>query len=88
MTNRRCSRFFLSGVLVVLSGCAPALSSFTPAHVARPKHVQVEIGTDVSYPPDTLSSLYDSAKALSGVAERRELTSEEQRVVLRGAATQ
>jgi hypothetical protein len=50
--------------------------------------VQVEAGTDISYPPDTLSSLYDTAKTLSDAANNRELTSDEQRVVLKGAATQ
>lgn len=29
---------------VALSGCAPTLSSLTPAHVAKPKHVQMELG--------------------------------------------
>lgn len=71
----------------LLAGCAPALSTFTPAHVAPRGHVQAEIGSDVSYPTGTLADLKDGADALSNAAQDRELTEEEQHRVLRGAAS-
>lgn len=74
-------------LLPLVVGCAPTLSTFTPAHVAPSGHVQAEVGSDVSYPSGTLSSLIDGADALGDAAERRELTQEEQQRLLRGATS-
>ena len=59
-------------------GCAPALSSFTPAHVAPKHHVQAEAGFDVSVPTGTISDVIDQGPALSKAAHGHELTREEQ----------
>lgn len=60
-----------------LSACAPALSSFTPAEVADPGHVQAELGIDVSVPTNALSGLVDAGEALSSGASRQPLTDAE-----------
>ncbi|HET9953301.1 MAG TPA: hypothetical protein VFQ61_02290 [Polyangiaceae bacterium] len=75
-------------VACTLDACAPALSSFTPAHVAAPGHVQAEVGTDVSVPRNTLADLYDITRALDRAAQNRTLTQTEQRQLLRGATSQ
>jgi hypothetical protein len=58
-------------------GCAPALSSFQPAHVAKKHHVQAEIGMDVSIPTGTISDAIDASVVLVDASEKRELTEDE-----------
>jgi hypothetical protein len=70
----------------VLAGCAPALSSFTPAHVAKHKHVQAELGMDVSIPTGSLSALMDAGEVLANGAEERELTEAEQEKLFQAGA--
>ncbi len=70
-------------LLLVLSllgsaGCAPALSTFQPAHVPDAGHVQAELGTDVSIPTGTIGDVVDAAIDLANAARGRELTNEEE----------
>ncbi len=67
-------------------GCAPALSSFTPAHVAPKGHVQAELGLDVSVPTGAMGHVVDAGEALSAAGDQRELTREEQEQLLRSGA--
>ncbi|MGK3991645.1 hypothetical protein WME99_51850 [Sorangium sp. So ce136] len=62
-------------------GCAPALSTFQPAHVADKGHVQAELGLDVSVPTGAIASVVDAGVVLANIAESRELT-EGERVTL------
>lgn len=69
-------------LLAVLGiGCAPALSTFQPAHVAEKGHVQAGAGFDVSVPTGTIQGLLDSAKAITETARVRALTADEQKKV-------
>ena len=76
----------LGGVLLFGSGCAPALSSFTPAHVAPKKHVQAELGFDVSIPTGSVIDLVDEGKALASSAHAHELDQDEQQRLFRAGA--
>jgi hypothetical protein len=62
-------------------GCAPALSSLQPAHVAKKGHVQAELGMDVSIPTGTLVSVVDAGSVLVNAAQTRELTEGEQKTL-------
>jgi hypothetical protein len=68
------------------AGCAPALSSFTPAHVAPKHHVQGELGFDVSVPTGSITDVIQLGKTLNNAAHDRELTDEEQRKLFRAGA--
>ncbi len=78
------SRFVMVAMLVVvtLSGCAAALSSFQPAHVASKGSVRVETGMDVSVPTGTIFKVVDAGKTLAGAADDRELTDAERAQVI------
>jgi hypothetical protein len=77
-----------SAVFLLLSGCAPALSTFTPAHVAKSGHVQLELGSDVSYPTGTIEELNDGLDALTDSAQTDAvLTEDEQREILNAATS-
>ena len=67
-------------------GCAPALSSFTPAHVAPKKHVQAELGFDVSVPTGTITDVVDQGATLGNAARNREPTEDEQRQLFEAGA--
>jgi hypothetical protein len=58
-------------------GCAPALSTFQPAHVAPKHHVQAEIGMDVSIPTGTILKAIEAGEVLVKASETRELTEAE-----------
>lgn len=62
-------------------GCAPALSTFQPAHVAEKGHVQAELGLDVSIPTGAIASLIDAGLVLADVAESRELSDRERQTL-------
>ena len=66
-------------------GCAPALSSFTPAHVAPKKHVQAEAGFDISI-PSSIGDVVDQGATLSKAARGHELTRDEQQQLFRAGA--
>lgn len=66
-------------------GCAPALSSFTPAHVPAKKHVQAEAGFDVSI-PSNIGDLVDDGALIAKAANDHELTDAEQRRLFRAGA--
>jgi hypothetical protein len=68
----------LLGSVCAFSGCAPALSSFTPAHVAPHKHVQAEAGFDVSAPLGTIRDVIEQGEKLGNAARDRELNEQEQ----------
>jgi hypothetical protein len=70
---------------VAALSCAPALSSFTPAHVAPVKHVQAELGMDVSVPTGTLVRAIDASSAIVSAAKQRTLTEEEKRKLTHAA---
>jgi hypothetical protein len=76
-------RYFslLSFALLALlsSGCAPALSTFQPAHVAEKGHFQAELGMDVSIPTGTIVEVIQAGVALVEVAQERELQQAERK---------
>lgn len=74
-------------LLLALVGCAPALSSFQPAHVGKKGTVSVELGADVSVPTGTIGKVVDAGEALSDAAADRELTDEERDQVIEAGAT-
>ena len=67
-------------------GCAPALSSFAPAHVPEVGHLQAELGTDVSVSIGSVNSLVRASEALDHTASQRALTDDEKRAILVGGA--
>lgn len=72
--------------LASTSGCAPALSSFTPAHVAPRKHLQVEAGVDVSVPTGSIVEVIEAGETLADAGTERELTEDEQQRLFRAGA--
>ncbi len=54
-------------------GCAPALSTFHPAHVADKGHFQAELGVDFAVPTGTIVEVIEAGVALSDAAQEREL---------------
>lgn len=70
----------------VVVGCAPTLSSFTPAHVAPKHHVQAEMGFDVSVPTGAINDFVNEAPTLAKAAHEHELTEDEQRRLFRAGA--
>jgi len=79
-------RLRLATTALLAAGCAPALSSFTPAHVAPKKHVQAEVGFDVSVPTGTITGVVDQGATLGNAARDRELTEDEQRRLFQAGA--
>jgi hypothetical protein len=69
----------------LLVGCAPALSTFQPAHVAEKGHVQIGAGVDVSIPTGTIKKVIDVAEPIARQAASRALTADEQRQVFDAA---
>ena len=69
-----------------LAGCAPALSTFQPAHVAKKGHVQIEGGFDVAVPTSGVVALVDAAETLADAAEERELSEGEKQTLLDAGA--
>ncbi|HEY5961678.1 MAG TPA: hypothetical protein VIV60_34195 [Polyangiaceae bacterium] len=68
-------------------GCAPTLSTFTPAHVARAGHVQVEVGADVSVPSGGLNNLVDIGKAAVDATQGQRLSEPQMHEVLGASAS-
>ncbi len=68
----------------LVSACAPTLSSMTPAEVARPQHVQAEMGMDVSVPTNALNDLVSAGESLAD--SQAPLGTEDQRRLLRAGA--
>jgi hypothetical protein len=64
-------------LLPLLLGCAPALSTFQPAHVAPKGHVTVQAGLDVSVPTGTIKDVLSAAKTTASAANGRKLSDEE-----------
>lgn len=71
---------------VLVAGCAPALSSMTPAHVAERGHVQAELGVDVSIPTGGIDEAIDTGKRLATRASDQPLTEDEQAELFRAGA--
>lgn len=63
----------------VALGCAPALSSLQPAHVAEKGHFQAELGMDVTIPTGTIESVIDAGIAAAKAAESRKLEEPEKK---------
>jgi hypothetical protein len=74
-------------VCALAAGCAPTLSSMTPAHVAPHEHVQMEAGFDVSIPTGVISDAIDAGETLSNTAGQRPLTQAEQADLFRAGAS-
>jgi hypothetical protein len=72
--------------LTLLPACAASLSSFQPAHVPPPGHVQFETGVDASIPTGTISKTVDAAKTLVKAAATRSLNTEERRQLFEAGA--
>ncbi|MCX5742796.1 MAG: hypothetical protein NT062_09895 [Proteobacteria bacterium] len=72
---------------LALAACAPALSSFQPAHVAPKGHVGIELGVDVSVPTGTIGKVVDAGQALANAASDRALTDDERDTVIEAGAT-
>lgn len=68
-----------------LSSCAPALSSFTPAHVTRVKGLQAEGGVDVSYSRGAVAQLIDVTRDLARGAGEAPLDEDQRRRLIQGA---
>jgi len=66
--------------------CAPALSSFQPAHVPAVGHVQAELGADVSVSLGSVNSIVRASETLDHAASERMLTDDEKRAILAGGA--
>ncbi|WP_044243644.1 hypothetical protein [Chondromyces apiculatus] len=86
MRFRLCLAFSALSSLIGTTGCAPSLSTFQPAHVARKGHVQIEAGSDISIPTSGVGRLVDAAEALVDVAEQRELRDEEKQTLFDAGA--
>jgi hypothetical protein len=78
------ARPLVAGAAFAASACAPALSSFQPAHVPEKGHVQAELGMDVAIPTGTIHKAIDAAESLEAVAENRALTDSEKHAILEG----
>lgn len=88
--SRRLIRLDSHGLLVIATfvcgGCATALSSFQPAHVPEPGHVQAEFGTDLSLSTGAINKVVDASVALNDAADTRSLTDDEKRRIIAGGA--
>jgi hypothetical protein len=60
-------------------GCAPALSTFHPAHVAEKGHFQAEVGMDIAIPTGTIAEVIEAGVVLVDVARTRELAKAERK---------
>jgi hypothetical protein len=78
---------WLVAPLALVAGCAPALSTFQPAHVAAKGGVQAEAGVDVSVPTSGVVGIVDTAKTLIDAAERRELSEGEKQTLYDAGAS-
>jgi hypothetical protein len=78
------TRFPPVALACAASACAPALSSFQPAHVPDKGHVQATAGMDVAIPTGSLKKAVDAADALEAIADDRPLTDAEKRQILEG----
>jgi hypothetical protein len=73
--------------LAAASGCATALSSFQPAHVPPPGHVQAEAGLDVSVSVGGLNQIVAAARALDDTAAQGGMLSDaDKRTIMEGGA--
>jgi hypothetical protein len=73
---------FIAGVLAAagLAGCAPALSTFQPAHVAPAGHVLAEGGVEVGIPTGAIVTGVDTAKDLGQRASNGEMLTDAQKL--------
>lgn len=67
-------RSLLPAALLGLTSCAPALSTFQPAHVAKKGDFQLEAGVDVAVPTSGVVSVVNAAETLVKTSEQRDLT--------------
>jgi hypothetical protein len=79
------SRFLPALAPFLACGCAPALSSFQPAHVPEQGHVQAEAGVDIPIPTGHMRKIIDAAETLEAAAEDRELTEGERNSIIEAA---
>lgn len=77
----------LAALAALSAGCAPALSTFQPAHVAPKGGVQAEAGVDVVVPTSGVVGLVDTAKTLVNAADERELSDEEKNTLYDAGAS-
>ena len=69
-----------TSVAIALLACAPALSTFQPAHVAPVGHIQAAGGLEVAIPTGAILDTLDTAKNLSARAENGEMLSDAQKL--------
>lgn len=74
-----------AGCIALGAGCAPALSSFTPAHVAAPGHVQLEVGGDASIPTGQFATLAAAGESVTARADTEALDVSDQRRLIEAA---
>ena len=72
----------VGGVLAATStlGCAPALSTFQPAHVAPAGHILAEGGLEVAIPTGAILDGLDTAKGLGTRAQNGEMLTDAQKL--------
>jgi hypothetical protein len=72
----------LGGLLAAASfvGCAPALSTFQPAHVAPAGHVLAEGGLEVAVPTGAILGGIDTAKALGQSAQNGQMLTDAEKL--------
>jgi hypothetical protein len=86
LLDRIASSWALVVATPIFCGCATALSSFQPAHVPEPGHVQAEFGTDLSLSTGAINKVVDASVALNDAANTRSLSNDEKRRIIEGGA--
>jgi hypothetical protein len=73
-------------LVLVIAGCAPAISGFQPAHVAPKGSFSAEVGWDVSAPTGTILRSIDAGRTLARAAGSRSLSDAERRQLIEAGA--
>jgi hypothetical protein len=76
----------LSLASLALTGCATALSTSQPAHVAPAGHVSGEVGVDLSVSVGAIDKVVAAAESISQASMSHTLTDDEKRTLFEGAA--
>ena len=72
MSNR-----LLVAACLSLAACAPTLSSFQPAHVAKKGSVQAEMGQDFCIPTGTVRKAIDAAETIAKLADSQQAATDD-----------
>jgi hypothetical protein len=71
---------------LALTGCATALSTSQPAHVASVGHVSGEVGVDLSVSVGAIDKVVAAAESITQASTTHTLTDDEKRTLFEGAA--